>query len=136
LAVDSGANVEPGQIVIVSARLGQEPLAREIAAACYDRGAHHVQVDYSDPWVSRARFQRAPEEALGTVIPWVRERPLHQAPAGQTYGRFAGGLGVTEDLSERLVRLPLWAAMDEADIMHVLDTLRHVLSRSRPTARR
>jgi aminopeptidase len=63
----------------VSARLGQEALAREIAAACYDRGAHHVQVDYSDPWVSRARFQRAREEALGTVIPWVRERPRQMA---------------------------------------------------------
>jgi aminopeptidase len=36
-------------------------------------------VDYSDPWVSRARFQRAPEEALGTVIPWVRERPGQMA---------------------------------------------------------
>jgi aminopeptidase len=77
--VDTGANVEPGQVVVVSARLGQEALAREIAAACYDRGAHHVQVDYSDPWVSRARFQRAPEEALGTVIPWARERPRQMA---------------------------------------------------------
>lgn len=65
--------------MVVSAKLGQEALAREIAAACYDRGAHHVQVDYSDPWVSRARFQRAPEEALGTVIPWVRERPRQMA---------------------------------------------------------
>jgi aminopeptidase len=79
LAVDSGANVAPSQTVIVSAKLGQEPLARAIAAAAYDRGAHHVQVDYSDPWVSRARFQRAPEEALGTVIPWVRERPHQMA---------------------------------------------------------
>ncbi len=79
MAVDSGANVELGQTVVVSAKLGQEALAREIAAACYDRGAHHVQVDYADPWVSRARFQRAPEEALGTVIPWVRERPRQMA---------------------------------------------------------
>ena len=77
--MDTGVSVEPGQVVIVSAKLGQEPLAREIAAACYDRGAHHVQVDYSDPWVSRARLQRAPEEALGTVIPWVRERPRQMA---------------------------------------------------------
>jgi aminopeptidase len=79
LAVGVGANVEPGQVVIVSAKLGQEPLARAIAEAAYDRGAHHVQVDYSDPWVSRARFQRAPAEALGTVIPWVRERPRQMA---------------------------------------------------------
>jgi dTDP-4-amino-4,6-dideoxygalactose transaminase len=61
---------------------------------------------------------------------------LHQAPAGQTYGRSAGGLDVTEDLSERLVRLPLWASMEEVDIEHVLDTPRHVLSRSQKTALR
>lgn len=68
-----------GQTVVVSAKLGQEALAREIAAACYDRGAHHVQVDYSDPWVGRARLERAPEQALGTVIPWDRERPGQMA---------------------------------------------------------
>jgi dTDP-4-amino-4,6-dideoxygalactose transaminase len=62
--------------------------------------------------------------------------PLHLSPAGQRYGRPGGGLDVTEDLSERLVRLPLWAAMEEADIEHVLDALGHVLSRSHSTARR
>lgn len=65
LAVDCGANVEPGQTVIVSAKLGQEELAREIAATCYDRGAHHVQVDYSDPWVSRARSNGRPRRRWG-----------------------------------------------------------------------
>jgi aminopeptidase len=79
LAVDAGAHVAAGQTVVVSAKLGHEELVREIAAACYDRGAHHVQVDYSDPWVSRARLLRAPEEALGTVPPWVRERPGQMA---------------------------------------------------------
>jgi dTDP-4-amino-4,6-dideoxygalactose transaminase len=136
LAVDSGANVAPGQIVTVSAKLAQEALAREVSAACSDRGAHHVSANYSDPWVSRARFERAPEETLGTVISWVRERSPHQALLGQTYGRFAGGFDVTEDLTERLVCLPLWSAMEEADTEHVLDTLRHVLSRSHPTVRR
>ena len=42
--------------------------------------------------------------------------PLHASPAGQRYGRTAGSLPVTEDLAERLVRLPLYygLAMDEA----------------------
>lgn len=34
--------------------------------------------------------------------------PLHSAPAGQRYGRAAGALNVTDDISSRLVRLPLF----------------------------
>lgn len=79
LAVGVGANVEPGQVVVVNAKLGQEPLARAITAAAYDAGAHQVEVNYGDPFVQRARLERAPEEALGTVLPWVRERPLRLA---------------------------------------------------------
>jgi len=79
LAVDTGANVAPGQTVVVSAKLGQEELARAIAAACYDRGAHQVEVDYLDPYVQRERLLRAADEALGEVIPWVRERPGQMA---------------------------------------------------------
>ena len=64
---------------MISAKLGQEPLARALAAACYDRGAHQVEVDYHDPYVDQIRFQRAPEAALGEVIPWVRSRPEEMA---------------------------------------------------------
>ncbi len=75
LAVGLGANVAPGQTVVVNAKLGQEALARALAVACYDRGAHQVEVSYADPHLQRARLEHAPEEALGTVIPWVRQRP-------------------------------------------------------------
>jgi dTDP-4-amino-4,6-dideoxygalactose transaminase len=37
--------------------------------------------------------------------------PLHSAPAGMRYGRTSGDLRVTDDLSDRLARLPLGAAM-------------------------
>ncbi|MGB9184348.1 MAG: aminopeptidase [Solirubrobacteraceae bacterium] len=79
LAVGVGANVAPGQTVAVRAQLGQEPLARAIVAAAYDAGAHQVEVNYADPYVQRARLEHAPDEALGTVIPWVRRRPLELA---------------------------------------------------------
>ncbi len=39
--------------------------------------------------------------------------PLHASPAGQRYGRTAGSLPVTEDLAERLVRLPLYYGLAE-----------------------
>ena len=68
-----------GQTLIVNAKLGQEPLARAIAAAAYDAGAHQVEVVYADPHIQRARLQHAPDQALGAVIPWVRQRPVQLA---------------------------------------------------------
>ena len=43
--------------------------------------------------------------------------PLHSSEAGRRYGRAAAPLPVTDAVSERLVRLPLWAGMraDEVD---------------------
>lgn len=79
LAVTVGANVTTGQTVIVNAKLGQEPLARAIAAAAYDAGAHLVDVSYADPHVQLARLEHAPDDALGKVLPWVRRRPLELA---------------------------------------------------------
>jgi dTDP-4-amino-4,6-dideoxygalactose transaminase len=38
--------------------------------------------------------------------------PLHSAPAGKRYGRTSGSLPVTEDLSARLLRLPLFWDID------------------------
>jgi aminopeptidase len=79
LTVGVGANISPGQTVLLNARLGQEPLARAIATACYEAGAHQVEVHYADPFVQRARLEHAPPEALGSVIPWIRQRPLQLA---------------------------------------------------------
>lgn len=39
--------------------------------------------------------------------------PLHSAPAGERYGRAVGGLAVTTDMSDRLLRLPLWLGLEE-----------------------
>ena len=79
LAVGVGANVSPGQTVLLASHLGQEELTRAIAAAAYDAGAHQVEVHYADPYVHLARLEHAPDEALGEVIPWVRERPRQLA---------------------------------------------------------
>jgi aminopeptidase len=75
LAVGAGANVSPGQTVVLNAKLGQEPLARAVTAAAYEAGAHQVEVHYGDPYIQLARLEHAPEEALGSVIPWARKRP-------------------------------------------------------------
>ena len=38
--------------------------------------------------------------------------PLHSAPAGQRLGRTASTMDVTNDISNRLVRLPLWLGLE------------------------
>jgi dTDP-4-amino-4,6-dideoxygalactose transaminase len=49
--------------------------------------------------------------------------PLHGSDAGRRYGRQAGDLTVTEDASERLVRLPLWPGMTDGEVERVIDAV-------------
>jgi aminopeptidase len=82
LTAGAGVAVAEGQIVVVSATLGQEEIARSIAGACYDRGAQYVEVNYADPQLRRTRLTRAPEQALGTIPPWTRRKMLDVEEAG------------------------------------------------------
>ncbi len=82
LAAEAGINAAADQIIVVSATLGQEPLARAIAGACYDLGARYVEVNYSDPYVRKVRLTRAPESALGTIPEWTRRKVLDIEEAG------------------------------------------------------
>jgi dTDP-4-amino-4,6-dideoxygalactose transaminase len=51
------------------------------------------------------------EREIQAVFHYV---PLHSAPAGRRFGRAGGELAVTESVSERLLRLPLWVGLEEA----------------------
>lgn len=48
------------------------------------------------------------EKGINVVFHYV---PLHDSPGGRKYGRVHGSMTVTEDLSGRIVRLPLWVGM-------------------------
>ena len=54
--------------------------------------------------------------------------PLHSSPAGQRYGRPHGALEITNSLSERLVRLPLWVGLSEAQQERVVNVLAYATS--------
>src|SRR5262249_36503962 len=106
-----GANVQQGQVVLVSAELGHEALARAVAAAAYDRGALFVDVSYFDPHVKRARIAHADPDTLEYVPPWYGERMRRHA---DEHGARINLNGVTapnllDDLDKSLVgrdRLP------------------------------
>jgi aminopeptidase len=106
-----GANVQPGQVVLVGAELGHEDLAREVAAAAYERGAKFVDVSYFDPYVKRARIQHADPDTLEFVPSWYGDRMTTHA---EEHGARIMLNGVTapnllDDLDKTLVgrdRLP------------------------------
>lgn len=49
--------------------------------------------------------------------------PLHASPGGERFGRIGGPVPVTNDVSTRLLRLPLWMGLGETDIQTVIDAV-------------
>jgi dTDP-4-amino-4,6-dideoxygalactose transaminase len=68
-----------------------------------------------------AFIERLRAEGIATAFHFV---PLGDSPAGQRLGRVAGPLEHTEDLSRRLVRLPLFADLDEGSVERVVEVSR------------
>jgi dTDP-4-amino-4,6-dideoxygalactose transaminase len=56
-----------------------------------------------------------------TVFHYV---PLHSSPYGRTVARTSGDLSITDDVSDRLVRLPLWLGLEE----HLDTVIREVIA--------
>jgi aminopeptidase len=69
-----GANVQPGQLVDVLARVEHAPVARAVARAAYKAGAAYVDVYYSDQHIRRALIEGAAEELLSWTPPWLLNR--------------------------------------------------------------
>jgi dTDP-4-amino-4,6-dideoxygalactose transaminase len=65
------------------------------------------------------------ENGIGAVFHYV---PLHSSPAGLRFGRAHGDLSLTTSLSQRLVRLPMWLGLSEAQQQRVCETLTAILS--------
>jgi aminopeptidase len=74
LLVGFGANLQPGQILGVTAYLGMEDAARAVARAAYMRGAKYVDVFWWDQLVKRARLELADDETLDYIPPWLEQR--------------------------------------------------------------
>jgi dTDP-4-amino-4,6-dideoxygalactose transaminase len=51
--------------------------------------------------------------------------PLHSSPAGLKFGRAAGPLPVTDDVAQRLLRLPLYYDLAEADVHQIVNEIRN-----------
>jgi len=75
---------------------------------------------------ARTRFiARLKERGIAALFHYV---PLHASPAGLRFGRAHGNLDVTTDVGDRLVRLPLWAGLDEQTSAAVIEAVHDVLA--------
>ncbi|HZS65764.1 MAG TPA: dTDP-4-amino-4,6-dideoxygalactose transaminase [Burkholderiales bacterium] len=73
---------------------------------------------------ARSRFiQRLRQDDIYAVFHYV---PLHSSPAGRKYGRASASMSVTDAVSERLVRLPLWIGLESLQ-EHVIERCRSAL---------
>ena len=79
---------------------------------------YHVRLA---PGLDRAKVLEAfHAQAIHPVPHYV---PLHSSPAGRRYGRAHGALPVTDDAAARLLRLPLWVGLSEAQQARVVAVL-------------
>jgi dTDP-4-amino-4,6-dideoxygalactose transaminase len=72
---------------------------------------------------SRTRFIDALK--CNGIQPVFHYIPLHSSPAGKRYGRASGSLDITDSVSDRLVRLPLW--LGDMEQQRVIEAVRGFL---------
>lgn len=72
--------------------------------------AHMYYILLNDLESRSKLIKKLNQRDIGSVFHYI---PLHSSPAGLKYSRVSGDLSTTTDLSERLLRLPLWCGLEE-----------------------
>ncbi len=97
----------------------------------HGRHLYTIMVDQADVGLERDAFQlRLHELNIGTGIHYVA---VHLQPYyARTWGFRRGDFPEAEYVSDRTLSLPLGVNMSDADVVDVIETVRRVLSESRP----
>jgi dTDP-4-amino-4,6-dideoxygalactose transaminase len=91
---------------------------RPIVPAGLRHNAHIYYILLSSLAERSAIINELRAQEITTVFHYV---PLHSSPAGLRYGRVSETMAITDDLSDRLLRLPLWVGIDESVASHIAD---------------
>jgi dTDP-4-amino-4,6-dideoxygalactose transaminase len=103
----------------------EERLRRPIVPLHCEHNAHLYYV-LVEPGTRDRFIRQLAERSVNAVFHYV---PLHSSPAGLRFGRAHGSLTVTDDVSDRLVRLPLWIGMTSDQVARVVDAVAHAVER-------
>lgn len=85
-----------------------------------EHNAHMYYLKVKDMKVRTRLLAYLRENGICSVFHYV---PLHSAPAGQKFGRFAGEDVYTTKESERLLRLPMFYNLDMEDVKRIVDVI-------------
>ncbi|WP_325169282.1 dTDP-4-amino-4,6-dideoxygalactose transaminase [Pandoraea sputorum] len=107
-------------------------LRRPVIPAECEHNAHMYYVLLAPGVDRQAVLDALKRRNIWAVFHYV---PLHSSPAGKRLGRASGSLQVTDDLSARLIRLPLWIGLTESDLVAVTGALEDALKHSPANAR-
>ncbi len=83
--------------------------------------AHIYYLRTADLTERQALIEYLAQCGIGAAFHYV---PLHSSPMGQRLGYRHGELPVTEEMSERLVRLPLYYELTETEVLRVAEAVR------------
>jgi len=110
----------------------QGKLRRPVIPADCQHNAHMYYLLLPDLQERTAFINSLKQHGIGAVFHYV---PLHSSPMGKQYGRMSGELKNTDELSDRLVRLPMWLGLEEELddviqlIINILDSGMNILDR-------
>ena len=100
-------------------------LRRPIISEGCQHNAHMYYILLDSLEQRTALMARLKDESVTSVFHYV---PLHNSPAGVKYGRVHGKMTYTEELSDRLLRLPLWIGLTSEDQKLVVSEIETVLT--------
>lgn len=146
--VDIGSSFLPGELVgaflhaqleeaerIIAARRRIFDLYHELLLPLENRGLIRLPVVESGCTSNGHMFYiitGSPEEREGLIEHLKRNDilsvfhyiPLHSSPAGWRFGRVSGDMRITDDLSGRLLRLPLFFEITDEEVDRVVETVK------------
>lgn len=99
-------------------------IRRPIIPAECEHNAHMYYVLVAQGTDRQAVLRHLKEAGIHAVFHYV---PLHSAPAASRFARHHGNLNVTDDLSSRLIRLPMWIGLTLEQQQLVVSVLRDAL---------
>jgi dTDP-4-amino-4,6-dideoxygalactose transaminase len=98
-------------------------LRRPIVPPHCTHNAHMYYILLPDLARRSAAIEKLKSAGVQSVFHYV---PLHSSPAGKRFARAHGEMMVTDDIAERLLRLPQWVGLEERQV-EVIQTILSVL---------
>ncbi|MBT8115919.1 MAG: dTDP-4-amino-4,6-dideoxygalactose transaminase [Arenicella sp.] len=101
-------------------------LNRPVIPEYVEHNAHMFYIILKSQKSRQKLLELLKEKDIRAVFHYI---PLHSSPAGKKFGRAVGNLPVTDRVSSCLVRLPIWAGMQDFQVERVIREVKTALAK-------